>query len=219
MLGSDVARIDDMNGMARTTLLLARQLVDGTITGRLSVYAGASDGLSWSHNISASTVGPYFGRSMSNGGDLNGDGFGDFVVSNSGNEASPTDFSAIEVFYGSANGFASTANKTIQRLASGQLFGTTVEIIDDINNDGMDELMVQELSATGASYLGGTVHMFMGNTSDNFSQTAEWTSEGVSNERLGWMFASAGDVNDDGFLMPSLVQVWASRLQDKSIST
>ena len=63
----------------------------------------------------------------------------------------------------------------------------------------MDELMVQELSATGAAYLAGTVHLFMGNTSENFSETADWTSEGVSNERLGWMFASAGDVNDDGF--------------------
>ena len=200
MLGTDLARIDDMNGDGSHDLVaLQGNWSDGTITGRLSVYEGGLDGLSWSHNISASTNGPYFGRSMSNGGDLNGDGYGDLVVSNSGTEASPIGYSAIEVFYGSVDGFPLSANQSIQRLASGQLFGTTVEIIDDINNDGMDELMVQELSATGAAYLAGTAHLFMGNASENFSQTADWTSEGVSNERLGWMFASAGDVNDDGF--------------------
>ena len=200
MLGTDLARIDDMNGDgSHDVVALQGNWSDGNITGRLSVYEGGLDGFSWSHNISASTNGPYFGRSMSNGGDLNGDGYGDLVVSNSGTEASPIGYSAIEVFYGSVDGFPMSANQSIQRLASGQLFGTTVEIIDDINNDGMDELMVQELSATGAAYLAGTAHLFMGNTSENFSQTADWTSEGVSNERLGWMFASAGDVNDDGF--------------------
>ena len=55
----------------------------------------------------------------------------------------PNWFSAIEVFYGSVMVF-SLQNKTIQRLI-GKIVGTTVEIIDDINNDGMDELMVQEL--------------------------------------------------------------------------
>ncbi|MEC7113136.1 MAG: VCBS repeat-containing protein, partial [Candidatus Thermoplasmatota archaeon] len=84
-------------------------------------------------------------------------------------------------------------------MATGQLFGTVVEIIDDINNDGMDELLVQEFSPTGAPLYSGTVHLFMGNTSENFSETPEWTSQGEGNERFGWMFAPAGDVNDDGY--------------------
>ena len=92
----------------------------------------------WESNITESTDGPYFGRSMSSGGDLNGDGYGDFVVSNTGSESSPTGYSAIEVFYGSSSGFSSSPDKTIQLLAQGRMFGTVVEIIDDINNDGMD---------------------------------------------------------------------------------
>ena len=200
MLGQDISRIDDMNGDGFDDVVaLQGNWSDGPNKGRLSVYEGATDGLVWSHNISASTNGEYFGRSMSSGGDLNGDGFGDFVVSNSGDEASPTGFSAIEVFYGSIDGLSATSNKSIQRLAQGTLLGTVVEIIDDINNDGMDELLVQELSPTGAP-LGGMVHLFMGNSFENFSETADWTSQGTNNERLGWMFASAGDVNDDGYL-------------------
>ena len=66
-----------------------------------------------SHNITANTSGPFFGRSISSGGDLNGDGFGDFVVSNSGNENSPTGFSAIEVFYGSENGISTSSDRII----------------------------------------------------------------------------------------------------------
>ena len=200
MLGETLSRIDDMNGDGYHDIVaLQGNWTDGSSSGRLSVYAGGLEELLWSHNISASTDGPYYGRAMSSGGDLNGDGFGDFVVSNSGTESSPTGYSAIEVFYGSADGFSTIPEATIQRLATGKLFGTTVEIIDDINNDGMDELIVQELSATGVPLLGGKIHLFMGNASENFSETADWTLEGTSNERLGWMFASAGDVNDDGF--------------------
>ena len=200
MLGTDVSHIDDLNGDGHDDVIaLQGNWSDETSTGRLSVFEGSSDGLSLSHNITASTDGPFFGRSISSGGDLNGDGYGDVVVSNSGTEDSPVGYSAIEVFYGSVDGLSSSSDKSIQRLASGQLLGTVVEIIDDINNDGMDELLVQEFSPTGAPLYSGTVHMFMGNTSENFSETPDWTSQGEGNERFGWMFASAGDVNDDGY--------------------
>ena len=201
MLGMTVSRIDDLNGDGYDDLVaLQGNWSDETSNGRLSVYEGTSDGLLLSHNITANTTGPFFGRSMSSGGDLNGDGYGDFVVSNSGTEDSPVGYSAIEVFYGSADGFSTSSDKIIQRLATGQLFGTVVEIINDINNDGMDELLVQEFSPTGAPLYSGTVHMFMGNSSENFSEIPDWTNQGDGNERFGWMFASAGDVNDDGYV-------------------
>ena len=200
MLGTDASHIDDLNGDGNDDLIaLQGNWSDGSSTGRLSVFEGTSDGLSLSHNITANTTGPFFGRSISSGGDLNGDGYGDVVVSNSGTEDSPVGYSAIEVFYGSVDGLSTSSDKSIQRLASGQLLGTVVEIIDDINNDGMDELLVQEFSPTGAPLYSGTVHMFMGNTSENFSETPDWTSQGEGNERFGWMFAPAGDVNDDGY--------------------
>ena len=200
MLGEDVSLIDDMNGDGHDDIVaLQGNWTDGTLNGRLSVFEGTSDGLSWSHNITATTNGPFYGRSMSSGGDLNGDGYGDFVVSNSGTESSPIGFSAIEVFYGSSDGFSLSPDNSIQRLAQGQLFGTVIEIVDDINNDGMDELLIQEFSPSNSPLTSGTVHLFLGNSSENFSETPDWTSQGNNNQRFGWMFASAGDVNDDGY--------------------
>ena len=200
MLGEDVSRIDDMNGDGHDDLVaLQGNWTDGVTNGRLSVFEGTTDGMHLSHNITANTSGPFFGRSISSGGDLNGDGFGDFVVSNSGDENSPTGFSAIEVFYGSANGISTSSDHVIQRLKQGTLLGTVVEIVDDINNDGMDELILQEFKPEGAPLFSGTVHLFMGNASENFSDIPDWTSQGSSNQRFGWMFTSAGDVNDDGY--------------------
>ena len=201
MLGEDVSLIDDMNGDGFDDLVaLQGNWTDGALNGRLSVFQGSTDGLTWSHNITASTSGPFYGRAMSSGGDLNGDGYGDFVVSNSGDEDSPVGFSAIELFYGSSNGFSLTPDQSIQRLGQGTLLGNVVEIVDDINNDGMDELLVQEFSAPNSPLYSGTVHLFMGNTSENFSETPDWTNQGTGNQRFGWMFATAGDVNDDGYM-------------------
>ena len=101
MLGTDVSLIDDLNGDGYDDIIaLQGNWSDGSSTGRLSVFEGSPDGLSLSHNITANTTGPFYGRSISSGGDLNGDGFGDVVVSNSGTEDSPVGYSAIEIFYG-----------------------------------------------------------------------------------------------------------------------
>jgi hypothetical protein len=202
MLGASLSVIDSMYGNSHSDLVaLQSNWTDGVESnGRLSVFAGTPSGFVWESNITESTDGPYFGRSMSSGGDLNGDGYGDFVVSNTGSESSPTGYSAIEVFYGSALGFSSTSNNEIQVLSQGRMFGTVVEIIDDINNDGMDELILQELAPLGGALLSGKVHLFHGGSMENFTSTADWTSEGSMNQRLGWMFESVGDINDDGYM-------------------
>ena len=202
MLGASLSVIDSMYGNSHSDLIaLQSNWTDeaGSI-GRLSVFAGTQSGFVWESNITESTDGPYFGRSMSSGGDLNGDGYGDFVVSNTGSESSPTGYSAIELFYGSSSGFSSSPDKTIQLLAQGRMFGTVVEIIDDINNDGMDELILQELAPLSRPLLSANVHLFLGTTIDNFSSTANWTGEGSMNQRFGWMFESVGDINDDGYM-------------------
>ena len=202
MLGASLSVIDSMYGNSHSDLVaLQSNWTDGgQSNGRLSVFAGTPTGLLWESNITESTDGLYFGQSMSSGGDLNGDGFGDFVVSNTGSESSPTGYSAIEVFYGSTSGFSSTPDNEIQVLSQGRMFGTVVEIIDDINNDGMDELILQELAPLGGDLLSGKVHLFHGGPIENFTSTANWTSEGSMNQRLGWMFESVGDINDDGFM-------------------
>ena len=202
MLGASLSVIDSMYGNSHSDLVaLQSNWTDGVeLNGRLSVFAGTPSGFVWESNITESTDGPYFGRSMSSGGDLNGDGYGDFVVSNTGSESSPTGYSAIEVFYGSVSGFSSIPNNEIQVFSQGRMFGTVVEIIDDINNDGMDELILQELAPLGGALLSGKVHLFHGTPMEDFTSTANWTSEGSMNQRLGWMFESVGDINDDGYM-------------------
>lgn len=202
MLGASLSVIDSMYGNSHSDLvaLQSNWTDEAESSGRLSVFAGTPSGFVWEFNITESTDGPFFGQSMSSGGDLNGDGYGDLVVSNTGSESSPTGYSAIEVFYGSSSGFSSTPDKEIQLLAQGRMFGTVVEIIDDINNDGMDELILQELAPLNRPLLSANVHLFYGAPIENFSSAANWTGEGSMNQRFGWMFESVGDINDDGYM-------------------
>ena len=51
-----------------------------------------------------------------------------------------------------------------QSISSGTLFGYNVEIINDLNNDGFDELFISEPYNITAPFNSGDVWVFYGNT-------------------------------------------------------
>ena len=60
-------------------------------------------------NITQSESGTMFGRQVIGNGDMNGDGFLDMVVSNTGDSTdSPIGYSSVEFFFGSSSGIAPT---------------------------------------------------------------------------------------------------------------
>ena len=106
-------------------------------------------------------------------------------------------FSSVEVRYGSATGFATNPDRSYQSISSGTLFGYRVEIINDLNNDGFDELFISEPYNTSA-FNSGNIWVFYGNSSGIADQPSARIA-GDANDLLGLNFASAGDTNDDGF--------------------
>ena len=58
-------------------------------------YGGQS--LTFGRNITQTGIGPFFGRSIAGGGDLNGDGFGDLVITNTGTQSDSFGYSSIEI--------------------------------------------------------------------------------------------------------------------------
>ncbi|MBF0347645.1 MAG: FG-GAP repeat protein [Magnetococcales bacterium] len=108
------------------------------------------------------------GYSVSNAGDVNGDGFDDLIVGAGWADPGGNHSGASDVIYGKGSGFTSQLNLSalnggngfrLDGVATGDLSGYSVSGAGDINGDGFDDLLMGATYAdaggsdSGASYL------------------------------------------------------------------
>jgi len=157
----------------------------------------------------------FMGRSVSGVGDVNGDGFDDFIVgADSNNDGGSNNEGAAYIFFGASNltgtkdlGGGASADVTILGKAAGDSLGIGVSGAGDVNGDGFDDIIVgahlnDDCAAGincgaayiifGASNLSGTKDM------GNADEDVKILGKAGSNQ-LGRSVSGAGDVNGDGF--------------------
>ena len=167
--------------------------------------------------VSGDAAGDKSGRSVSNAGDVNGDGFEDLLIGALFADPNGNRSGASYVVFGTASGF--TANFNLADLdgsngfqlngeATTDFSGSSVSSAGDMNGDGFDDLLIGARGAdangadSGASYV---VFGAAAGFSANFNLSALDGSNGfqLSGERVndysGRSVSSAGDVNGDGF--------------------
>jgi len=166
-------------------------------TGLVMIFKGNSTSMLHSSNLTQSDYGPMFGRQIAAGGDINGDGYLDIAISNTGTESSPTGYSSVEFFHGDANGINTTVINTHSVATQGRLYGVSMSFVGDIQGDGFDDIIVSELFADTGLYHSGKVHMWAGSAA---GAATSWSTKGTfSNALLGANIAAAGDINEDGY--------------------
>ena len=166
--------------------------------GLVMILKGNSSTMAFHANITQSEYGPMFGRQIASGGDINGDGFLDMVVSNSGDTDSPAGYSSIEFFYGTENGISVTPFTSHAPLDQAKLYGFEMAFVGDVNGDGYDDLIISQLYAQTTPYNSGKVHMWCGSAMGPVENC--WEAKGTfANALLGYTISPAGDINEDGF--------------------
>jgi len=146
------------------------------------------------------------GYSVSGVGDINGDGFDDFLI---GAPNYKNGAGKIYLFFGKSSGWdgdnnLSKADASFIGEQSGDHAGLSVKGAKDVNNDGYDDILIGTPYNKDGGISSGKVYLILGKSSGWTLETdlskADASFFGIhDNDRLGWSVAGAGDVNGDGY--------------------
>jgi hypothetical protein len=142
----------------------------------------------------------HLGGSVAAAGDVNGDGYGDVLVSESQYDAGGVNMAGKAFLYmGGPNGPAATPAWSDSGAYPSEWFGREVAPAGDINADGFDDFVVGAPNSQAVGYVGGgRVMVYYGSASGVKAQVT--TISGFSsNGRYGLHVSYAGDVNGDGY--------------------
>lgn len=150
----------------------------------LTIYEGGRTGLTRLTVLNSPQPGMAL-EGVSGAGDLNGDGYSDFVAALS----SATD---AYVFYGSATGVQSgTTHLALNGVLGSTGFGGNVDGAGDVNGDGFEDVVV-------GAYTANTIYLFLGGAA-GVTSTAWSVMSAPANGMYGYGIAGLGDVDGDGF--------------------
>ena len=169
----------------------------------------------WTTNMSLSKAdGSYYGTedweesaySLGGGGDLNGDGYDDFIIGAIGTDPRGT----VYIIFGNKtpakNMSLSKAPATIVGDAYVAYIGTDIAIVGDVNGDGYDDLVISIINAMAyADYCSGISYLFLGKKDgwkvgqDMKNPDATFNGEHPYNYLGSFATSGGGDFNGDGY--------------------
>ena len=189
-LGISVACAGDVDADGVPDLLAGayRAPVAGPDTGLARVWSGADGSLL--HEVQGATAFDLFGQAVSDCGDLNGDGHGEFAAAAPFHDGGAPDGGQVQVFDGATGSVLYTWLGT----DPGGNFGYAVETVGDADGDGVPDLAVGANRDSRDGFQTGRVFLYSGATGLLLWERAG----GGLDERLGESVSAAGDLDGDG---------------------
>lgn len=217
--GQNMGSAGDINGDGLNDFLISSTKNDqgDSNTGKTYLFFGKETG--WEKNINCSEadvsfIGEYAedksGIAISGVGDVNNDGFDDFLISAPGYDVSvDSDEGKVYLFFGKESGWekntnCSEADASFLGESQNDEFGNSVTNGGDVNKDGYDDYLISSIAnAQGGNYA-GKIYLFFGKNSgwsNNFNcsnSDASFIGE-FAGDYAGKSISGGGDINGDGY--------------------
>ncbi|MFO0558016.1 MAG: FG-GAP-like repeat-containing protein [Polyangiales bacterium] len=194
--GSSVASAGDLNGDGFVELV-----VGAPDAGIIRVYWGAPTGLDpLRFTELRSSPQSMFGCSVSAGGDLDGDGYGELLVgaylaSPGGRAAAGT----VSIYFGAPDGLSETRAQVLEGALAGDWFGFSVAGAMNVTGSTTKNIVVGAYGAdVGAWTNVGSVTVFAAGARGVNTVPVNVYVGSSPDAEYGWSVANAGDVNGDG---------------------
>lgn len=219
LVGWSVAGAGDVNADGYDDLLIGAREASGGVgpaAGMAFLVLGKASGWAMDTHLSladASYVGEsarqWAGYALAGGGDVNGDGYDDFLVGAPTNAENGLQAGQAYLILGKTSGWA--ANTSLGQAdasflgAAGDRAGMALAGAGDVNDDGNDDLLITAWgNGQGGGPEAGQVYLFLGRsngwTMDTPLAQAEASFVGEhAGDRTGHALAALGDLNADGY--------------------
>jgi len=226
--GYSVTKAGDVDGDGYDDILIAAPYNDdnGTDAGAVYLIYGRSSGFSSTVSLSGKpeftgeAAGDTAGASVAAAGDVNGDGYADFLIGAPFNDDGGLNSGAAYLVYGKSNRYSGTQSLSPDsyanvveftgEAASNQL-GFSVSGAGDVDGDGKSDIMMGAPYNSDVATEAGSAYVVYGRTAkytsthslDNGdstymnSTTLELTGVAIS-EHAGYSMSGVGDVDGDG---------------------
>ncbi|MBM4390337.1 MAG: VCBS repeat-containing protein [Deltaproteobacteria bacterium] len=193
-LGTALSRASDADGDGFEELLVGSEAYSGTFTGEGAVYVYGGGSFALSQAVTGGSANFGLGVRVADGGDSNGDGYGDLWVAARLVSGSGDDKGRVLLYEGSASGYESAAQMS-RPGASGDALGSNgIAGGVDIDFDGYDDLLASIADLPGIVVYYGAAS---GVSATNASNVALASTTGASNS-LG-VAVAAPDLDGDGY--------------------
>ncbi|MFN0207649.1 MAG: integrin alpha [Planctomycetota bacterium] len=181
-LGMRLAGVGDINNDGVSDYAASGGL--GAVHLTVTIFSGVSGSVLYT--LEDSTLGN-FGNAVGAAGDINSDGFGDFII---GSPSTGPSNRGRAIIYSGATGLAL---RTHSGVTDQQMLGAAVAAIGDVNNDGVTDTVISSSFVTGGI---GFAQTFSGAT--GLSLYTSFGSQIENDNGFGLSVASVGDVSGDG---------------------